>query len=149
MLLMKLFTESEIMFMQVHSGILFFHALHLHLVIWKMFWSKATYKWGAKCTKSFGQGDIKHKVPFRVFNKTVPSCLCLLPCLPLSTILTQEAIITVKGVSLSSYLEGMMAMRMSANARKVNQNKNKNTTICIHTVSIFCMLSDVRIQQYC
>lgn len=37
----------------------------------------------------------------------------------LSTILTQEAIITVKGVSLSSYLEGMMARRMSANARKV------------------------------
>lgn len=37
----------------------------------------------------------------------------------LSTVLTQEAIITVKGVSLSSYLEGMMARRMSANARKV------------------------------
>nr|XP_046255616.1 PRELI domain containing protein 3A isoform X2 [Scatophagus argus] len=34
------------------------------------------------------------------------------------TVLTQEAIITVKGVSLSSYLEGMMARRMSANARK-------------------------------
>ncbi|XP_053288735.1 PRELI domain containing protein 3A isoform X1 [Pleuronectes platessa] len=37
---------------------------------------------------------------------------------PEVTVLTQEAIITVKGVSLSSYLEGMMAMRMSANARK-------------------------------
>ncbi|XP_075868611.1 PRELI domain containing protein 3A isoform X2 [Nelusetta ayraudi] len=35
-----------------------------------------------------------------------------------ATILTQEAIIRVKGVSLSSYLEGMMARRMSANARK-------------------------------
>ncbi|KAL6489425.1 hypothetical protein MHYP_G00031660, partial [Metynnis hypsauchen] len=34
------------------------------------------------------------------------------------TILTQEAIITVKGVSLSSYLEGLMAISMSANARK-------------------------------
>ncbi|XP_033983568.1 PRELI domain containing protein 3A isoform X1 [Trematomus bernacchii] len=34
------------------------------------------------------------------------------------TILTQEAIITVKGLSLGSYLEGMMAMRMSANAIK-------------------------------
>nr|ACO09372.1 C20orf45 homolog [Osmerus mordax] len=45
---------------------------------------------------------------------------------PEVTILTQEAIITVKGVSLSSYLEGMMAMRMSANARKVN------------TVSLYC-----------
>lgn len=32
----------------------------------------------------------------------------------------QEAIITVKGVSLSSYLEGMMARSMSANAQKVN-----------------------------
>ncbi|CAG12899.1 unnamed protein product, partial [Tetraodon nigroviridis] len=37
----------------------------------------------------------------------------------LSTVLTQEAIIRVKGVSLSSYLEGLMARRMSANARKV------------------------------
>uniref|UniRef100_A0A3Q3W1U6 PRELI/MSF1 domain-containing protein n=1 Tax=Mola mola TaxID=94237 RepID=A0A3Q3W1U6_MOLML len=39
------------------------------------------------------------------------------------TILTQEAIITVKGVSLTSYLEGMMARRMSANARKVTRHK--------------------------
>lgn len=35
------------------------------------------------------------------------------------TILTQEAIISVKGVSLSSYLEGVMASTMSANAGKV------------------------------
>ncbi|XP_030276699.1 PRELI domain containing protein 3B [Sparus aurata] len=34
------------------------------------------------------------------------------------TILTQEAIISVKGVSLSSYLEGVMASTMSANAGK-------------------------------
>uniref|UniRef100_V9LEV5 Slowmo-like 1 n=1 Tax=Callorhinchus milii TaxID=7868 RepID=V9LEV5_CALMI len=34
------------------------------------------------------------------------------------TVLTQEAIITVKGVSLSSYLEGLMANTISANARK-------------------------------
>ncbi|XP_043973822.1 PRELI domain containing protein 3A isoform X1 [Gambusia affinis] len=40
------------------------------------------------------------------------------PCLLLSTVLTQEAIITVKGVSLSSYLEGLMVRSMSANARK-------------------------------
>lgn len=45
--------------------------------------------------------------------------LCLLCGLLLRTVLTQEAIITVKGVSLSSYLEGMMARSMSANARKV------------------------------
>lgn len=37
---------------------------------------------------------------------------------PHVTVLTQEAIISVKGVSLSSYLESMMARRMSANARK-------------------------------
>lgn len=34
------------------------------------------------------------------------------------TILTQEAIITVKGISLSSYLEGMMANTISSNANK-------------------------------
>ncbi|XP_068612905.1 PRELI domain containing protein 3A [Brachionichthys hirsutus] len=34
------------------------------------------------------------------------------------TVLTQEAIITVKGMSLSSYLEGLMVRRMSANASK-------------------------------
>ncbi|XP_075032897.1 PRELI domain containing protein 3B [Mixophyes fleayi] len=34
------------------------------------------------------------------------------------TILTQEAIISVKGVSLSSYLEGMMANTISSNASK-------------------------------
>uniref|UniRef100_A0A8C5Q4S1 PRELI domain containing 3B n=1 Tax=Leptobrachium leishanense TaxID=445787 RepID=A0A8C5Q4S1_9ANUR len=37
---------------------------------------------------------------------------------PEKTILTQEAIITVKGVSLSSYLEGMMANTISVNANK-------------------------------
>lgn len=45
------------------------------------------------------------------------------PSLLRSTILTQEAIIRVKGVSLSSYLEGMMARRMSANARKVKEKR--------------------------
>ncbi|XP_040187133.1 PRELI domain containing protein 3B [Rana temporaria] len=34
------------------------------------------------------------------------------------TVLTQEAIISVKGVSLSSYLEGMMANTISTNASK-------------------------------
>eukprot|EP00079_Xenopus_tropicalis_P036262 XP_017950033.1 PREDICTED: PRELI domain containing protein 3A isoform X3 [Xenopus tropicalis] len=37
---------------------------------------------------------------------------------PEETVLTQEAIITVKGVSLSSYLEGLMASTISSNARK-------------------------------
>ncbi|XP_060680475.1 PRELI domain containing protein 3A isoform X1 [Hemiscyllium ocellatum] len=37
---------------------------------------------------------------------------------PEKTILTQEAIITVKGVILSSYLEGLMANTISANAGK-------------------------------
>ncbi|XP_011817582.1 PREDICTED: protein slowmo homolog 2 isoform X3 [Colobus angolensis palliatus] len=37
---------------------------------------------------------------------------------PDKTVLTQEAIITVKGVSLSSYLEGLMASTISSNASK-------------------------------
>ncbi|PKU32888.1 hypothetical protein llap_16809 [Limosa lapponica baueri] len=37
---------------------------------------------------------------------------------PDKTILTQEAIISVKGVSLSSYLEGLMANTISSNAKK-------------------------------
>ncbi|KAM6120655.1 PRELI domain containing protein 3B isoform 1-T1 [Sarcoramphus papa] len=37
---------------------------------------------------------------------------------PDKTILTQEAIISVKGVSLSSYLEGLMANTISSNANK-------------------------------
>ncbi|XP_068090803.1 PRELI domain containing protein 3A isoform X3 [Hyperolius riggenbachi] len=41
---------------------------------------------------------------------------------PKETVLTQEAIITVKGVSLSSYLEGMMASTISSNARKVQES---------------------------
>lgn len=35
------------------------------------------------------------------------------------TVLTQEALISVKGVSLSSYLEGLMANTISVNAGKV------------------------------
>ncbi|XP_060777301.1 PRELI domain containing protein 3A isoform X1 [Neoarius graeffei] len=46
-----------------------------------------------------------------------PDLKCRLAVVP-STILTQEAIITVKGLSLSSYLEGLMALTMTANARK-------------------------------
>lgn len=39
----------------------------------------------------------------------------------LRTVLTQEALISVKGVSLSSYLEGLMAKTISVNASKVMQ----------------------------
>lgn len=42
------------------------------------------------------------------------------PALYFRTILTQEAIISVKGVSLSSYLEGLMANTISSNAKKVS-----------------------------
>ncbi|KAM7123722.1 PRELI domain containing protein 3A isoform X1 [Ciconia boyciana] len=38
---------------------------------------------------------------------------------PEKTVLTQEAIITVKGISLSSYLESLMANTISSNARKL------------------------------
>ncbi|KAG8442221.1 hypothetical protein GDO86_011137 [Hymenochirus boettgeri] len=37
---------------------------------------------------------------------------------PEETVLIQEAVITVKGVTLSSYLEGLMANTISSNARK-------------------------------
>ncbi|XP_030640487.1 PRELI domain containing protein 3B isoform X2 [Chanos chanos] len=37
---------------------------------------------------------------------------------PEKTVLTQEALISVKGVSLSSYLEGLMANTISTNASK-------------------------------
>ncbi|XP_014395767.1 PREDICTED: protein slowmo homolog 1 isoform X4 [Myotis brandtii] len=37
---------------------------------------------------------------------------------PDMTVLTQEAIITVKGISLGSYLEGLMANTISSNAKK-------------------------------
>lgn len=47
-------------------------------------------------------------------------CLCLCS----RTILTQEAIIAVKGVSLSSYLEGLMASTISSNASKVSGDPN-------------------------
>lgn len=36
------------------------------------------------------------------------------------TVLTQEAIITVKGISLGSYLESLMATTISSNAKKVH-----------------------------
>ncbi|ELV12763.1 Protein slowmo like protein 1 [Tupaia chinensis] len=38
---------------------------------------------------------------------------------PEMTVLTQEAIITVKGISLGSYLESLMASTISSNAKKV------------------------------
>ncbi|KAK7887094.1 hypothetical protein WMY93_026715 [Mugilogobius chulae] len=60
------------------------------------------------------------------------------PDKPDVTVLTQEAIITVKGVSLSSYLESMMARRMSANARKgwdaiewiIQNSERENVPLC-------------------
>ena len=44
---------------------------------------------------------------------------------PEKTILTQEAIITVKGVSLGSYLEGLMASTISSNANKDTEDIKK------------------------
>ncbi|KAM6976757.1 PRELI domain containing protein 3B-like [Aplochiton taeniatus] len=40
------------------------------------------------------------------------------PLDPEKTVLSQEAVITVKGISLSSYLEGLMAKTISSNACK-------------------------------
>lgn len=47
--------------------------------------------------------------------------IILLHLRALRTVLTQEALISVKGVSLSSYLEGLMAKTISVNASKVMQ----------------------------
>lgn len=55
---------------------------------------------------------------YNFFRQILHSCLC-------RTILTQEALISVKGVSLSSYLEGVIASTMSANAGKVRD-------LCLH-----------------
>ncbi|MEQ2185088.1 hypothetical protein GOODEAATRI_014659 [Goodea atripinnis] len=56
----------------------------------------------------------------------------------LPSIVRAEAIITVKGVSLSSYLEGMMVRSMSANARKgwdaiewiIQNSERENVPLC-------------------
>ncbi|XP_058418374.1 PRELI domain containing protein 3B isoform X3 [Diceros bicornis minor] len=45
---------------------------------------------------------------------------------PEKTVLTQEAIITVKGVSLSSYLEGLMASTISSNANKIHLRERES-----------------------
>ncbi|XP_055478802.1 PRELI domain containing protein 3A isoform X2 [Psammomys obesus] len=42
---------------------------------------------------------------------------------PEKTVLTQEAIITVKGISLGSYLESLMANTISSNAKKMSHQK--------------------------
>lgn len=47
------------------------------------------------------------------------------------TILTQEAIISVQGVSLSSYLEGVMASTISSNAGKVSLHLLKSLIIIL------------------
>lgn len=44
----------------------------------------------------------------------------------LRTVLTQEALISVKGVSLSSYIEGLMAKTISVNASKVMQTSRQH-----------------------
>lgn len=56
--------------------------------------------------------------------KSLTFALDLFVCALVRTILTQEALISVKGVSLSSYLEGLMAKTISVNAGKVNRNLN-------------------------
>lgn len=90
--------------------------------------SRASYK---HCALASTQCCTVYSYLTVVTSPSLFPCVCHLPHPPLSTILTQEAIITVKGVSLSSYLEGMMARRMSANARKVQWHKKHNTTVPI------------------
>lgn len=47
-------------------------------------------------------------------------------CFLFRTVLTQEALISVKGVSLSSYLESLMAKTISVNASKVTPPSERN-----------------------
>lgn len=65
------------------------------------------------------------------------------------TVLTQEALISVKGVSLSSYLEGLMAKTISVNAGKVTPPlksprcsswRHGNDTSCRHTLCYVMLL---------
>ncbi|GAB1301832.1 PRELI domain containing protein 3A [Apodemus speciosus] len=49
---------------------------------------------------------------------------------PEKTVLTQEAIITVKGISLGSYLESLMATTISSNAKKVHTSGEGPGAIC-------------------
>ncbi|XP_077916769.1 PRELI domain containing protein 3A isoform X3 [Halichoerus grypus] len=44
---------------------------------------------------------------------------------PEMTVLTQEAIITVKGISLGSYLESLMANTISSNAKKLPRSQSR------------------------
>jgi len=46
---------------------------------------------------------------------------------PEMTVLTQEAIITVKGISLGSYLESLMANTISSNAKKEMEKPSSNS----------------------
>lgn len=55
------------------------------------------------------------------------SHLLLLFC---RTVLTQEAIITVKGISLGSYLESLMATTISSNAKKVHTSVESPGILC-------------------
>lgn len=54
------------------------------------------------------------------WGESPPSgCSALHSSLSCRTVLTQEAVITVKGISLGSYLESLMANTISSNAKKV------------------------------
>jgi hypothetical protein len=52
-------------------------------------------------------------------NPSIPSLSPPNSYLFCRTVLTQEAVITVKGISLGSYLESLMANTISSNAKKV------------------------------
>ncbi|KAM9225069.1 PRELI domain containing protein 3A isoform 2-T2 [Dugong dugon] len=49
---------------------------------------------------------------------------------PEMTVLTQEAIITVKGISLGSYLESLMASTISSNAKKQHVEEDWHGSAC-------------------
>lgn len=70
---------------------------------------------GPKCFAVLTERPWKgYKTRFHILFLTFCLCDCVY-----RTVLTQEALISVKGVSLSSYLEGLMAKTISVNAGKV------------------------------
>lgn len=86
------------------------------------------YFWdGRVLAGSFGRNarEIQSK-PFFLFKITLTNLVSVNERLvytphpenPEMTVLTQEAIITVKGISLGSYLESLMANTISSNAKK-------------------------------
>ena len=56
---------------------------------------------------------------------------------PSKTLLTQEAVVTVRGVPLSSYLEGFLTNTISVNANKGRQVRHYHNFLLFHDIINF------------